>query len=104
MPSDENIKMILSLLSLVVPIIMTWLFKDKRDKAERNLTLGIELAYNIVNEISMRTGNKVDDKVAMGLDYLRQYLGTSGQTLKPADEEKAKLLFQAMHGAEKAAK
>lgn len=62
----------------------------------------VAIAYDVVNDIAAKTPNKIDDKVAVGLDVLRQYLGLHGVEATPVDEAKAKLLFQAMHGSEKA--
>lgn len=94
---------VISVLGSVILFLLGQWFKSSKDKAESNFTLGVKLAYNIVSEISLRTPNTVDDKVALGLKYLRDFLDTNNQKLSAADEEKAKLLFQAMHGEEKLA-
>lgn len=76
-------------------------FKDRAEAKERLFKTAVEVAYNVVNDISARTDNKVDDKVALGLKALRDFMSLNGQSVSPVDEEKAKLLFQAMHGSTK---
>jgi hypothetical protein len=86
---------------VVVALVLRLLraaWKEKAENRERLLEAGIEIAYQCVNDVSKLTPNTVDDKVAMGLGYLREWLGAHGEKLKPVDEAKAKLLFQAMHG------
>lgn len=89
--------------SVVLPLLgllFRSVFKDRADKAASNFSLGVQLAYQIVNEISLRTENTIDDKAALAIKYLRDFLAADGQKLTPADESKALLIFQAMHGAE----
>ena len=80
--------------------ILRGIWKEKAADREKLVSFGIEIAYACVAEVAKRTQNKVDDKVAMGLDYLRKWLNANGEELRPVDEEKAKLLFQAMHAKE----
>jgi hypothetical protein len=94
---------VISILGTVILFFVGKWFKANQARAESNFELGVKLAYNIVSEISIRTPNTVDDKVALGLKYLRDFLDTNGQKMKASDEAKAKLLFQAMHGEEKLA-
>lgn len=77
------------------------IFKDRAEAKEKLFKTGVEVAYNIVNDIAARTDNKIDDKVALGLKALKDFMSLNGQAVSPVDEEKAKLLFQAMHGAKK---
>lgn len=77
------------------------IFKDRAEAKERLFKTAVEVAYNVVNDIASRTDNKVDDKVALGLKALKDFMALNGQPVSPVDEEKAKLLFQAMHGATK---
>jgi hypothetical protein len=93
----EVLKLSAALLAAVLPFLLTWIFKDKAKKAEGNLLAGVEVAFNVVNEVAKRTPNKVDDKAALGLDFLRQYLKTQGQDLSAPEAERAKLLFKALH-------
>jgi hypothetical protein len=59
-------------------------------------------AYLIVSDLSLRTGNKVLDKVALGLGYLDQALQNDGKDpLTLAEQNQAKLHFTALSGAEK---
>ena len=70
-------------------------------KNEALFAMGVEVAYNIVNDVAKRTPNEVDDKVAMGLKALRDYFATHNKVLSPAQVDRAKLLFQSMNGAGK---
>lgn len=99
--SEEALKLLGGLLAaLVAFVIRKWL---KGSVKEKILMAGIEVAYLMVSELAKRTETKVDDKVALALQYLREWLGTHGEELKPVDEAKAKMLFTAMHGKEKLA-
>lgn len=77
------------------------IFKDRADAKEKLFKTAVEVAYNVVNDIAARTDNKVDDKVALGLKALKDFMALNGQSVSAVDEEKAKLLFQAMHGSTK---
>ena len=77
------------------------IFKDKAEAKEKLFKTAVEVAYNVVNDIAARTNNKVDDKVALGLKALKDFMALNGQSVSAVDEEKAKLLFQAMHGSTK---
>ncbi len=92
-------------LSVLIPILgsallglLGWLFKSKQDRANTVFAAGVSVAYNIVNDVSKFTPNTVDDKAALALGYLNSWMSAHGQKLGPADEEKAKLVWQAMHG------
>ena len=84
----------------LVAMVLRSIFKEQAAQKEQLLSLGIEIAYACVAEVAKRTENKVDDKIALGLGYLKSWLNANGQELKPVDEVKAKLLFQAMHAKE----
>jgi hypothetical protein len=84
----------------VIGMIVRKLFKDQAARKQELLRAGVEIAYACVTEVAKRTQNKVDDKVAMALGYLKDWLNANGEQLKPVDETKAKLLFQAMHASE----
>jgi hypothetical protein len=90
-----------ALLGAVLLFFFRAVFKDKADAKEKLFKTGVEVAYNIVNDVAARTQNKVDDKIALGLKALKDFMALNGQSVSPVDEEKAKLLFQAMHGAKK---
>lgn len=90
-----------NLVTLLLPVLFflaRLLLKDRADKYESTFKAGVEVAYFLVNNLSKHTDNKIDDKAAVALDALRKYMGTAGAPLKQVDEERAKLLFQAMHG------
>ena len=97
----ESLQVLLPLLAAGLAFFLKSLFGDRANKAQSNFAWGVKLAYLCVAEISARTETKVDDKVALGLGFLRSFLEGKGQELTPADVAQARLLFQAMHGAEK---
>ena len=84
----------------VVGMVLRSIWKDQAARKAQLLEFGIEIAYACVSEVAKRTQTKIDDKIALGLDYLRKWLSANGQELQPVDEAKAKLLFQAMHDKE----
>lgn len=90
-----------AILGAVILYIFRNLWKENLDRKEALFKTGVEIAFNVVNDIASRTENKVDDKVALGLKALKDYLALNGQKLSTTDEEKAKILFQAMNGATK---
>lgn len=90
-----------ALVGAVLLFFFRAIFKDRAEAKEKLFKTGVEVAYNIVNDIAARTQNKVDDKIALGLKALKDFMALNGQSVSPVDEEKAKLLFQAMHGAKK---
>lgn len=102
--TDEVIGILGTVVGTALLFLFRAIWKDQAERKEAMFKLGVEIAYSIVNEIAKRTQTKVDDKVALGLDALRQYLATQGQKLTPADEDRARLTFQAMHGQELASK
>lgn len=103
--SDSNLQLLIgSILLPALGFLFRALFKDRADKAASNFSLGVQLAYSVVNEIAMRTDNKIDDKAALALKVLRDFLVAGGGKLDAAGEAKARILFQAMHGQELAAK
>ena len=77
------------------------IFKDRAEAKEKLFKTAVEVAYNVVNDIAARTDNKVDDKVALGLKALKDFMALNGQSVSAVDEEKAKLLFQEMNGSTK---
>lgn len=102
--TDEVITVLGGILAAALVALLRTIWKDQAARKEAMFKVGVEVAYHIVNEIAKRTETKIDDKVALGLDALRQYLATQGETLAPADADRAKMIFQAMHGQELAAK
>ena len=84
-------------MSVVVPALV-WLFRRSKLAAyEAMFKMGVELAYKVVNDAAARSENKIDDKAALALKVLRDYLSSQGQALKANDEVRAKLLWSAMH-------
>jgi hypothetical protein len=76
------------------------IWKDKvafTDERRSQFIQGVDLAYNVVNNVAAMSENKIDDKVAEGLKVLSAWLK---RDLKPAEVADAKLMFDAMHGAE----
>ncbi len=68
------------------------------------LRLGAGLAYGVVNEISRKTANTTDDKIALGLKEMNDFLAKQGQpAMSPNESEVAKTMFTAQHGMEKVA-
>lgn len=87
-------------LGVLVRLLLRKLAKDKAAKWESNLHAGVSIAYDLVNDYAKTSPNKVDDKIALGLRFLRDALGPDASKLSPIDEAKAKQLFKAMHGRE----
>ena len=91
----------LSLIAGIIGLAATFAFRMwlKSSKYEAIFRAGVPIAFNIVNDIAKRTDNQIDDKVALGLSLLNDWLNVNGQpAMKAPDEEKAKLLFKALHG------
>ena len=93
----ESMAIIISALMFLVKLILG----EKFTRNQKLFEMGVDVAYNIVNDLAKRTPNEVDDKVALGLKALSDWFKAHGQTLSAAQSEKAKLLFQAMNGAGK---
>ena len=87
----------------LIGLFLRLYFKDKSAQAEDALRSGAVIAYHMVNNVSALTPNKVDDKIALALKMLNEYMATKGQTLTEERSEQAKMIWNAMHGAEKVA-
>ncbi len=98
--TEANLPFVISLVGPAVLAIIGWLFKAKKDRADTIFRTGVGIAFNVVNDVSKMTPNTIDDKAALALGYLDQFLGTYNQKMSPADEERAKLMFKALHGSE----
>ena len=81
--------------------LVKMLLGEKFTRNQKLFEMGVDVAYNIVNDLAKRTPNQVDDKVALGLKALQDWFHAHGQVLSAAQSDKAKLLFQAMNGAGK---
>lgn len=78
--------------------------QSKELKAQRlaDVLAFSRLAYQVVNEIAIRTATKIDDKVALGLAELNKALENAGKpTLSDAEAKLAAQAFTAHHGNEK---
>lgn len=92
---------VLALLAVLVGFLVKQFLKNQKEDRRALVLGGINLAYNIVNDISKTTKNTIDDKAALGLMKLNEYLSTEKARPLSADEAaKAKLAFSALHGAE----
>jgi len=101
---DDWFKLVLTLLGI---IFMFFYRKAKIEESNRLLfEKGVDIAYNMVNDLSKRTENKIDDKIAIGLQYLRDFMfaNTGSRELSPEQEALAIQMFSAKHGAELAAR
>ena len=93
--TTENVATFLSV--ILFTALGLFLKAAKKEAVDRVLDAAIPIAYRVVDEISRRTSNKVDDKVALGLKVLSDYVRTHDITLKPEHEARAKLVFSALH-------
>lgn len=99
--TPEVLSIVGSVLGSALLFLFRQIFKDKAAARELLLKTGIEVAFNVVNDLAKRTPNQVDDKVALGLKALAEYLAAHGEVLTPTDTAKAQLVFSAMNGAGK---
>lgn len=91
-------------LMVVGPILLgalALLLKRWIPGADAMLKVGVQVAAAVVKAIAAATPNKVDDKVALALELLRDHYAKQGVELKPVDEAKAAALFREMHGVGK---
>lgn len=101
--SDAALQVAGVALTAVIGLVGRKLVKDAdQSKLESSFRWGLDVAYHAVNEISRVTPNTADDKVALGLEFLRKAMGQRGEKLTVDDEDRARLVFQAMHAREKA--
>lgn len=103
--SEAGLTVIGALLTFVVGLIGR--DRLRKWKVNKIVTVGVPIAYHVVNEIARRTPNKIDDKIAEGLRVLKEYLKTEGVKDSEVTEEhlaKARLLFDALHAQEKEAR
>lgn len=101
--SDDVVQSIAGVVAVAVFTALGKWVKDavKRAKVEDLVEQGIPIAFWAVNEVAKRTENKIDDKVALGLKKLEEYLATHKVELKDEHASRAKLLFDALHAQEK---
>jgi hypothetical protein len=67
------------------------------ERKRRIFETGVKVAFFAVNEIARHTPNKIDDKVAIALKYLSEFMGSHNVPLKAADVDRAKLMFNALN-------
>lgn len=88
--------------SAVGAVLLFVLRKWKKDSAltwESLFQEGVEVAYHMVNDVAKTTASPIDDKVALCLGFLNEYLKANGKApAVGADLDRAKMLFKAMHG------
>lgn len=102
--NDATISMVVTILATLIVAVWRMLKKDKQAEVDQTLKLfhqGVAVAYNVVNNLASKTENKIDDKVALALLELEKFLAPFDIELTPELKERAKQLFNAMHGAEK---
>jgi hypothetical protein len=68
-----------------------------RRVADQLVDAAVAIAFNVVEDRAKQTPGKLDDKTAIGLQVLRDYLRTKGVELTDEQAERAKLLFESMH-------
>ncbi|NTX09046.1 hypothetical protein [Myxococcus sp. CA040A] len=76
------------------------IWKDKAEERLRSIGNAINIAYYTINDLALRTENKVDDKVAEALRVFREHLAAKGYVPTSPEEAQAKATWTAMHGAE----
>lgn len=82
-------------------LLRSWAKRADFEQRLKLLSMGSQLAYGVVNELSRRTANKVDDKVALGLAEVNAFLAKQGQAaLTPDEASVVKTMFDAQHGIE----
>lgn len=80
---------------------LAWYLVSKRTAAAQNrFTLAASLASQVLNDVAKRTDTKLDDQLAVFVGEIARSLEAQGKEMKPADVDKAKELFRAMHGVE----
>lgn len=80
---------------------LAWFLVSKRSKAsQERFTVAATAASRVVGGIAARTSSKTDDLLAVFLAEISRSLAAQGEQMKPTDVEKAKALFQAMHGTQ----
>lgn len=86
------------LLMLAFLAIRKWNLKGDR---ARMIAGGIDLAYGAVNEMARKTANTIDDKAAVALKKLAEYVAAQGgEPLTAKEVSQARLTFDAKHGNE----
>lgn len=80
--------------------LVTFLFSRFKSLEAYKATFadGVKFAYTATSEVARRTATKVDDKVAVALGKLSDFLG---RPLTPEETAKAKVAFDALHYEEK---
>lgn len=101
--SEAAVKVAGIAITALVGLVGRKLLKDAdQTKLESQFKDAVDLAYHAVSEVSRVTETKADDKVALGLDYVRKAMASRGSALSEANADRARIIFQAMHAREKA--
>lgn len=101
--TDEVVGMLASVVAAVISLVIGKLVKDtaRRAVVEKVVDAAIPIAFHVVQEISRRTPNKIDDKVALGLEKLAEISATHGVELTEEHKARAALVFSALHAQSK---
>lgn len=101
--TDGTLEVIASIAAAVISFVIGKLVKDaaKRAVVEKVVDAAIPVAFHVVQEISRRTPNKIDDKAALALEKLAELTATKGVALDETHKDRAKLVFQALHAQSK---
>ena len=101
--SEAAVKVAGVVVTALVGLVGRKLLKDAdQTKLESQFKWAVDIAYHAVSEVSRVTKTTADDKVALGLDYLRKAMASRGAQLTNDDTDRARIIFQAMHAREKA--
>lgn len=85
---------------LMVAFLAVRKWNLKGDRA-RLIASGVDLVYGAVNELARRTATQIDDKAALALKKLAEYLAAQGaDPLTTKEVAQARLTFDARHGTE----
>lgn len=100
--TPEVLDLVAGIVAAAISALLGLLFRGARKAAaEKVVDFAIPIAFHVVEEIARRTENKIDDKVALGLQKLSEITRTKGVEPTAAHLERAKLVFQAMHAQAK---
>lgn len=87
-----------ALLMLAFLALRKWRISAER---ARLISAAVDLVYGAVNEMARRTENRIDDKAALAIKKLAEYLASQGADPLTSEEvAQARLTFTAKHGTE----
>lgn len=104
--SEEVLSGLAMAVASAITFIIGKLIKDanQRQLAEKIVDAAIPVAFHVVQEAARKSPNKIDDKVALGLQKLAEISATHGVELTDKHKERAKLVFSALHAQSKESK